>query len=133
MQGQSKHRQKVKSPQEKEEEETKFLLAFHAEGKNLNFGRFLILFSILPENLIFIKKMTENSRKFRKNSEKSQKIRNRGKLHFASMLPLDVSMEVEAAGIHKVSYVNKNKKRLLPNNNDSHFLAFPANVEGKNP
>ena len=32
MQG-LKHRQKVKSPQEKEEE-TKFPLAFHAEGKN---------------------------------------------------------------------------------------------------
>ena len=31
MQG-LKHRQKVKSPQE--EEETKFPLAFHAEGKN---------------------------------------------------------------------------------------------------
>ena len=31
-----KHRQKVKSPQEeKEEEETKFPLAFHAEGKNV--------------------------------------------------------------------------------------------------
>ena len=32
-----KHRQKVKSPQEEkeeEEEETKFPLAFHAEGKN---------------------------------------------------------------------------------------------------
>ena len=34
MQG-LKHRQKVKSPQ-KEEEETKFPLAFHAEGKNPN-------------------------------------------------------------------------------------------------
>ena len=34
MQG-IKHRQKVKSPQkEKEKEETKFPLAFHAEGKN---------------------------------------------------------------------------------------------------
>ena len=36
MQG-LKHRQKVKSPQKKEEEkqETKFPLAFHAEGKNI--------------------------------------------------------------------------------------------------
>ena len=33
MQG-LKHRQKVKSPQKEKEEEIKFPLAFHAEGKN---------------------------------------------------------------------------------------------------